>query len=74
MSNLTSPKYPEITMYVDLQGPDGNAFAILGCLRREFRRHEISQEEWDTFYEIATSGDYTNLLETCSGWVTFVTV
>lgn len=61
-------------MYVDLHSPDGNAFAILGCLRREFRRHKVSKEDWDLFYQEATSGDYANLLQTCREWVTFVAV
>lgn len=71
MPSTTQPKYPEITLYVDLTGPDGNAFSILGTIKREFRRHHISAEEWQQFEYEATSGSYENLLDTCSRWVTF---
>lgn len=71
MSSITQPKYPEITIYVDLTGPDGNAFSILGAIKREFRRHKISQQEWETFMGEATYGDYDHLLATCGKWVTF---
>lgn len=68
------PRYPDISLCVNLDGPDGNAFAIIGCLRREFKTHEVPTEEWDEFYSVATSGDYDNLLQTCREWVTFVAI
>lgn len=70
----TLPKYPDISLVINLEGPDGNAFAILGCLRREFKRNSVPKEEWDLFYAEATSSSYENLLETCRRWVNFVTI
>lgn len=60
-------KYPEIT--VKLVGQNGNAFAILGAVTHEMRKHNIPQVEIDTFLKEAQSGDYDNLLRTCMAWV-----
>lgn len=53
-------KYPNVT--VRLIGEDGNAFAILGAVKRQMRRAKISQEEIDAYVAEATSGDYNHLL------------
>lgn len=53
-------KYPNVT--VRLLGEDGNAFAILGAVKRQMRRAKISQEEIDAYVAEATSGDYNHLL------------
>lgn len=63
----TDPKYPEIT--VELVGRDGNAFAILGAVRREMRRGGVPKEEIDAYMEEAMSGDYDHLLQTTMRWV-----
>lgn len=60
-------KYPEIT--VKLTGEDGNAFAIMGAVRREMRRHGVPKEEIDAYIAEATSGDYDHLLATTMEWV-----
>lgn len=62
------PKYPGIQ--VPLVGADGNAFAIIGAVRRVMRRAGISREEIRAFSREATSGNYDNLLRTCMRWVT----
>jgi hypothetical protein len=59
-------KYPHIT--VILTGINGNAFAILGACRKAAERARLSQEEIDTFYTEATSGDYDHLIQTCMRW------
>lgn len=64
---MSGVKYPHIT--VELVGHDGNAFAILGSVRREMRKAKVSQEEIDEFTEEAMAGDYNNLLITCMKWV-----
>lgn len=61
------PKYPNVT--VQLSGTDGNAFAILGKMRREMRRKGVSEAEVTEFMGEAMSGDYDNLLRTCLRWV-----
>lgn len=63
----TGIKYPEIT--VQLTGNDGNAYAILGAVKRELRRHGVEKEEQDAYMEEATSGDYDHLLRVTMEWV-----
>lgn len=60
------PKHPEVT--VVLVGEDGNAFSILGKVRKALRKagHHKSAEE---FMEEATSGDYDHLLATAMDYV-----
>ena len=60
-------KYPEIE--VQLSGEDGNAFAVLGKVRRALRKGGVSVEEVDEFLKEATSGDYGNLFRVCMEWV-----
>jgi len=65
---LTAPRYPEIE--VQLTGEDGNAFAILGRVRRELRRGGVDADEIQRFFDQATFGDYDFLLSVCQEWVT----
>ena len=60
-------KYPEIT--VQLTGNYGNAFAILGTVKKALHRADVSKEEQDQFITEATAGDYDHLLQTCMKWV-----
>lgn len=60
-------KYPNIK--VQLSGEDGNAYAILGRVNAALRKHDVPKDERDQFMKEATSGDYDNLLRTCSAWV-----
>ena len=55
-------RYPDIE--VQLSGEDGNAFAILGLVRRELRRAGVSEDDCAAFTAEATSGDYDHLLQT----------
>lgn len=66
----TDVKYPNIK--VQLVGTDGNAFSILGNVKRELRRGGVSAEEQESFMEEAMSGDYDHLLATCMKWVDVV--
>ena len=53
---------------VQLAGKEGNAFAIIGAVRRAIRKsnhHELEQE----FMREATQGDYDHLLKTCMRYV-----
>jgi hypothetical protein len=61
------PKYPDIT--VSLVGGDGNAFAILGAVKKALRRGGVDQAECDAFFDETTSGDYDHLLQTAMRWV-----
>lgn len=64
---MSEPKYPNIK--VQLVGEDGNAFAILGSVRKAMRRANLLKSEMDAFTAEATSGDYDHLLQTCMKWV-----
>jgi hypothetical protein len=64
---MSDVKYPKIK--VDLLGGDGNAFAILGSVRKAMRRAKLSEEEIRKFTDEASSGDYGHLLQTCMEWV-----
>jgi len=54
---------------VRLIGEDGNAFAILGQVRRAILRSN-HPELADDFIQEATAGDYDHLLATCLHYVT----
>ena len=68
------PKYEGITVVVDLDGPGGNAFAVLGAVNRELRRNRVPNHECDQFITDATSADYPYLLFVCEEWVTMLYV
>jgi len=53
---MLEPKYPHVT--VNLIGHDSNAMSILGNCTRTARLEGVPQEELDTFFEEATSGNY----------------
>ena len=61
-------KYPEIE--VELLGQSGDAFAILGKVRRALSAAEISVAEVKQFTDEAMSGSYDNLLVVVMNWVT----
>lgn len=63
-------KYPHIT--VDLSNVDGNAFAIIGVIRRALRTSRVSEAEIEAFTEEARMSTYDNLLQTCMRWVEVV--
>lgn len=46
----------------DLVGVDGNAFSVMGYVRRAMIESGFSREEIDEYIKDATSGDYNNLL------------
>lgn len=45
----------------DLQGPEGNAYAVLGAAQRVAKENEM---DWPAIHQEATSGDYEHLLAT----------
>jgi len=59
-------KYPDIN--IPMVGEDGNAFSILGRVKRIMRRADLPDSEWEAFHAEATSGDYDNLLMTVMRW------
>jgi len=57
--NETKPK-------LTLIGQDGNAFVVLGLASRAAKKAGWSKERLDEFMKKAMSGDYDNLLGTCT--------
>jgi pyrroline-5-carboxylate reductase len=64
---MSDVKYPEIE--VQLTGGSGNAFAVLGAVKKALIKNGVSREEADQFFQEATAGDYDHLLQTCMKWV-----
>lgn len=60
-------KYPDIT--VQLTGNDGNAFAVMGAVRKEMRRAGLSQDQVQEYLDEAMSGDYDHLLQVTMKYV-----
>ena len=63
----TTVKYPDIR--VALSEVDGNAFSVMGAVRKALKRAGVEQAEVDGFTAEATAGDYDHLLRTCMRWV-----
>jgi hypothetical protein len=66
------PKYPNITVTMDIDGPDGNAFAIMGRVQAALRKAGATKEELAQYSMDSMSGDYDNLLAAQSKWVNFL--
>lgn len=64
---MSEVKYPDVE--VQLSGEDGNAFFIMGRVRRALRDAGATKEELDAYTEEATSGDYDHVLQTTMRWV-----
>jgi len=54
---------------VKLTGHDGNAFAIMGRVKKALRHNGADKEYIDRYLNEATSGDYNNLLAVCMNYV-----
>ena len=69
---MTAPTDPDEVRYPDVEvqltGQDGNAFAVLGAVRKALV-DAGHQDEVEAFFAEATSGDYDHLLGTCMRWV-----
>ena len=60
-------RFPEVV--VRLTGEDGNAFTVLGTVRRALKDNGADAETISEFFAEATDGDYDNLLATVMRWV-----
>lgn len=49
---------------LELEGLDGNAFALLGAFQKQARREGWTPEEIKEVLDEAESGDYNHLLQT----------
>lgn len=59
---MNDVRFPKIE--VELVGNDGNAFAILGAVKKAMCRGGVERKEIDTYLEEAMAGDYDHLLQT----------
>jgi hypothetical protein len=48
---------------IDLNGPSGNAYALIGHARKYAKQLGYTQEQIKTLTDDMTSGDYENLLQ-----------
>jgi hypothetical protein len=62
-----SIKYPQVK--VALQGEEGNAFAILGRVRKAMKEAGVSNDEIESYLKEAMSGNFDNLLQVTMKWV-----
>jgi len=54
---------------VQLTGNDGNAFAIMGLVKRALRKAGATPEEINEYFEESAQGSYDDLLVTAMKWV-----
>jgi len=50
---------------IDLNGPDGNAFVLLGIAKDLAHKNKFS---WDSIYKELTDGDYDHLIKTMENY------
>ena len=62
MSNFKKP-------IVKLSGINGNAFAVMGEVRRGLQKADATQKHIDKYLKEAMSGDYDNLLRVSREYV-----
>lgn len=48
---------------IDLTGPDGNAFSLMGSAMRLGKQLELTKEQIDLILTDMKSGDYENLIQ-----------
>ena len=53
----------QLRIVIDLTGPDGNAYVLLGIARRFYREMGRSTEEINQLIADMTSGNYENLIQ-----------
>jgi hypothetical protein len=56
-------KQPKSEIVIDLTGPDGNAFALMGYATRFAKDLDYSKQEIEDLMKKMQSGDYENLLK-----------
>jgi hypothetical protein len=67
---FSEPKYPHIEVILNLDGPDGNAFAVMGHTVKALRAWKTDASLIKQYQDECMSGDYDNLLKVTSQWVT----
>jgi len=77
MPVLLKPQYTDYNTTIDLDGPDGNAFALMGIVEQLAAQIGWSREKIDAVIADMMSGNYAHLVKTMDrelGYVlTFIT-
>jgi hypothetical protein len=60
---------PKYEVEVQLSGNDGNAFAIMGSVKKALRQAGATPEEVEQYLSESMSGDYDNLIRVAMDWV-----
>lgn len=60
---------PKYNITVELIGTDGNAFAILGKVKKAMKAASLTKIQIDEFQNEAMNGDYNHLLQTVTKYV-----
>jgi hypothetical protein len=55
--------FQESQREIDLEGPDGNAFALIGIFTNTAKQLDYSSDDIKKFTDEMMSGDYTNLVK-----------
>lgn len=56
-------KIPQKEIVIDITGPEGNAFCLMGYAKQYAKQLSYSQEQIGELMEDMRSGDYEHLLE-----------
>ena len=73
MSNETKEPITGETVVMEMRGPSGNAFCVMGAVVEALRRNGKGNLVAD-YRKRATSGDYENLLKVSEEYVTITRV
>jgi len=57
------------TYFIDINGPMGNAFAIMGIVKKAMLQQNASEEAVEREMEDMKSGNYNHLLDVAEKWV-----
>ena len=60
---------PRYDIVVKLTSRDGNAFAVLGEVRKQLKKAGAGPAMIQEFLKEATAGNYDELIQTCMRWV-----
>ena len=63
MTILNKEEQPYSRPVIDLTGPDGNAFALMGYAKQWAKQCDYTEEHIDAMLEDMMSGDYEHLLD-----------
>ncbi len=64
MTNSEADGKADKKINLELEGLDGNAFALMGAFQKQARREDWSPEEIKEVLDEAKDGDYNHLLQT----------